>query len=530
MSRPHVLIVGAGGNVGSRLAHLLARSGLFRVSLGARDAQSVLALAEELRGVDPQGEFGFVALDCTRISAERLKEVGCWIVVDCTGAGGDGHASLVQAAISAHCHVIDLEDDRQHLESLSQFDAQARAKGIAVLSGAGTTPALTHAVSNSLAAGWRQIDSVDVALLTGNLSGPGPSRLAALSGRKRAPTQVYIEGNWQASPRRRVREARVEGLGRRRVAIADGADLDLLVARFRPRLRAQVSVEVNAGWSSLLLGQLGRLTAFPDLHRLGQKGGGMVVEVAGLDPRLEPKVARWTLVSQAGDEAYAPAIAAAAAIVALVKGLAKAGVHTAAGVVTLEGVRPWLAGLSLDIRTTGFKREVPLLARAMGAGFGELPESLRNLHRGRPAVLGKGEVAVMGAVSAGGRLLARLCGLPAEGSNVPFRLLVEAREGRESVTRWFGDVPIRTVRSLNERGLVQERAGALRFVLEPRAGPAGLEARAVEARIGPLRLPRLLMPRIVTRTKAEAEKLSVECSVSLPLLGRLFGYRGWLKL
>lgn len=530
MSRPHILIVGAGGTVGSRLARLLARSGLFRVSLGARDGKSVLALGDELRSIDPQGEFGFAAIDRARTSAERLKEIGCWIVVDCAGPSRSQETVLVEAAIAAHCHFIDIEDGRGHLDALRPFDGRARAMGVAVLSGAGTTPALTHAVCNSLAAGWKQVDSIDIALLAGSVSEQGPSRLAMLQGRRKASARVFSEGDWLTSARPMVRKTVLEGFGARRVAILDGTDLDLLAARFRPRLRAQLSTELAPGWPSRLLRRVAPLTPLSRLARLGRRDGGMVVEVAGLDARLEPKVARWTLLSQQGDETYLPAAAAAATIVALVKGLAKAGVHTAAGVVTLEGVRPWLAALDTDIKTAGFKREVPLLSRVLGTAFADLPGVLQKHHRGRPAVLSRGAVAVIGATNPAGRVLARLLGLPAEGSNVPFRVLLEAWQGREHTTRWFGETAMRSARSFLGEGLVEERLGPLRLRLAVVCGPAGLEMTTVGGRLGPLPLPRALLPRLTLTERPEGARLGLDGELRLPLLGRIFGYRGWLAL
>lgn len=530
MSRPHVLIVGAGGTVGSRLARLLARSGLFRVTLGARHGDAVQGLAQDLRGIDPQGEFAFAAIDRAKVSGERLREIGCWIVVDCVGPSDGGDAALVEAAIGAHCHFVDFEDARHHIEGLRTFDERARAMGIAVLSGAGTTPALTHAVCNSLAAGWRQVDSVDITVVSGSNSRPGPSRLARLLDRRRAGTRVFTEGAWVATDRPAAQRMELDGLGRRLVTVLDGTDLDLLVARFRPRLRAQLRGDVATGWPTVLLRRVARWTALPGLSQLAHRDGGMVVEVAGLDPRLEPKVARCTLLSQQGDDAYLPAVAAAATIVALVKGLAKAGVHSAAGVVTLEGVRPWLAGLDIDIKTAGFKREVPLLARAMGAAFGALDDVLQGHHRGRPVVMAQGAAAVMGATNPVGRVLARLLGLPPEGSNVPFRVLIEARQGREHTTRWFGETALRSVRRVAGEGLIEERLGPLRLRLAPVYGSAGLEMTTVGGRLGRLPLPRGLLPRLTLTEQPEPRRLRLDGDLRLPVIGRIFGYRGWLEL
>ena len=58
------------------------------------------------------------------------------------------------------------------------------------------------------------------------------------------------------------------------------------------------------------------------LHGLGSDAGGMVIEVAGVDQRLDAKTARWSLRAQHGDGPYVPVLAAAAVVWGLAMGQA----------------------------------------------------------------------------------------------------------------------------------------------------------------------------------------------------------------
>jgi NAD(P)-dependent dehydrogenase (short-subunit alcohol dehydrogenase family) len=547
MNRPHVLIVGAGGTFGSRLARLLAQRALFRISLGGRHAERVADLAEQLRAIDPQGEFGFAYIDREDVSGDRLREIGCWIVVDCAGPFEPAQTKLIEAAIAARCNYLDLADNRAFVATIRRFDAAARAAGIAVVSGASTTPALTHAVLNSVAAGWRQVDSIDIALVPGNRAPKGRSVVAAILGWVGRPVKVFEEAGWvMARGWSGTRKVSIDGLGTRRAALAEVPDLDLLASRYRPRIRARLDAGMELGLLHRLIGLAGWLvqmrvfrsaTALTEpglfvarmLHRFGTDTGGMVIDIAGLDQRLETRQVRWTLVARQGDGPFVPVIPAAAAVIALAKGQALTGARAAAGLVTLEGIRPWCDGLAIETKTATFKKEVPLYARVMGREFLGLPEVTRRVHRGRPAILAEGEAAVIGPRNPLGRLVARLFGLPKEASKAPVRVLIEAREGREYWTRWFDGQPMRSVMSRAGDGLIEERFGIVAIRLALVARPDGLDMVPMGGRIGPLPLPRFLLPRIKAEERVDGTRHRFDVDVALPLIGRLVAYRGYLE-
>ena len=533
MSRPHILIVGGAGVFGSRLARLLARRKGFRVSLGGRTESRARALQRELRALDEQGEYGFVLIDRDRIGVERLKEIDCDVVVDCSGPFQLSGTQLIEAAIG-----------------IARFDSAARAVAISVISGASSTPGLTHAVLDHITSAWLAVDSVDVAIVPGNRTPKGRSVIEGILSWVGQPVRVFREAGWERG--RGWSDGRwvtIEGLPRRRAMLAEVPDLDLLPARFSPRVRAGF----DAGMELPILNWLIGVAAVPVrwglvksarvfaglgtqialwLDRFGTADGGMLVEAAGQDARGDARVVRWWLRAANGDGPYVPVLPAAALIEALTfGGRLRGGARSAAGVVSLEQIKPWLEGLALETKQVAFRGEKPLYRRVMGEGFERLPEVTRRLHRGRPAVIAEGEAVVAPAENPIARFLARRLGLPLDEGRLPVRVVIESREGREHWTRFFADKPMRSVMSAAPEGLIEERFGpvAIRMRLVPRGD--GLDMQRVSGRIWNLPLPGILLPRITAEERVdEGGRHRFEVDIGLPLFGRLVAYRGYLVL
>jgi hypothetical protein len=546
-----VLIVGAGGLFGSRLARLLARRQGYRLSLGGRDEANVAALQAELVALDPEGIFKFVALDRRNVKADRLLLLGSDLVADCAGPFHDSGTVLIEACIVAGCHYVDLADSRAFVAGIERFDAAARAAGVAVVSGASSTPGLTHAVVDALAPGWTSIDSVDVAIVPGNRTPKGRSVILSILTWVGQKVAVFREAGWQSGrgwgDRRWVK---IEGLGRRRASLADVPDLDLLVGRYAPRVRASFTAGMELPILHWLIGLCGRAvrlrlvrsaTAFAGIgHWVAQRldgygtdKGGMLVEVAGTDETGESKFARWSLCAVEGDGPYVPAIPAAAAIEGLLSGRdIFRGARPAAGFLRLDEIKPWFEGLAITVSGSSFRREKPLYRRVMGAGFDLLPEVTRRVHRGRPAIVATGEAVVIGAENPLGGMIARLFGLPKDSPRVPVRVVIEAREGREHWTRFFDGKPMRSVMSQGRKnGVIEERFGAFTFGMRLVARAEGLDMVRVSGRIGRLPLPAFLLPRIKAEERADGDgRHAFYVEIKLPLIGRLAAYRGWLEV
>jgi saccharopine dehydrogenase-like NADP-dependent oxidoreductase len=227
LPRRHILIVGGTGTFGSRLARLLAKRRKYRITLGGRDGAKSLALQADLRRLDPDGEFGFATLDRNQLNAERLQEIGVEIVVDAAGPFAASGRSVVEAALAAGCSYVDLADNREFVASFARYDIMARKAGVAAVTGASTTPALTHAVLMSLTDGWLDIDSVDATIVPGNRTPKGAAVIASILSWVGQKGPVFAEGQWQHRHGwSGTHTTLIEGVGRRRAALADLPDLD----------------------------------------------------------------------------------------------------------------------------------------------------------------------------------------------------------------------------------------------------------------------------------------------------------------
>ncbi len=547
-ARPHVLIVGGAGTFGSRLARLLAKRRAYRVTLAGRDPAKAVTLQATLRGLDAAGGFDFATLDRDTIDAERLSAIGAMIVVDCAGPFRASGTGLVEAAIEAGCHYVDLADSWQFVATFRRFDAAAKGAKVTLVTGASSTPALSHAVVEHLTAGWMDIDSVDVAIVPGNTTPKGRSVIAAILSWVGRPLKWFAEGRWQVA--RGWGESgwvTIEGLGRRRAALANVPDLELLHSRFRPRVRAGFRAGMELGILHGLIGLAGLAvrmgivksarvfagigtTIAEALDKLGSNEGGMVVEAAGRDARGEAHRARWSLKAVSGDGPFVPAVPAATLVAAITKKRGpEPGAHVAAGLLGLDDIMPWFEGLRITTKRSDFHGEVPLFRKILGPAFDKMPAPTKRLHRGRPAILADGVAEVTGAEHPLGATVARWFGLPEAGAKVPLRVVIEAREGREYWTRYFDGKPMRSVMRQAGAGVVEERFGPVAMRMRLVAHEAGLDMLMRSGRFAWLPLPRFLLPTIRAEERAEETRHLFDVEIRLPFVGRLVAYRGYLR-
>ena len=144
-----VLLVGASGAFGSRLAARLAGMPGLGLVLAAR---SLPALQRLRLSLEP------AAATLSAATFDRARpDLGVFapdIVVDAAGPFQNGDMALAHAAVAAGAHYIDLADTRAYVAAFpAALDAAARAAGVLAVAGASSTPALTHAVLDAMIAG-----------------------------------------------------------------------------------------------------------------------------------------------------------------------------------------------------------------------------------------------------------------------------------------------------------------------------------------------------------------------------------------
>src|SRR5438067_813935 len=145
-----VLILGGYGTFGGRLARLLADEARLTLIVAGRSlarAQSFCA------GLNAAAALVPAAFDRDGDVEQQLRALAPDIVVDATGPfqvyGADPYR-VVRGALALGIHYLDLADGSDFVKGISQFDAQARARGVFVLAGVSSFPVLTAAVVRKL--------------------------------------------------------------------------------------------------------------------------------------------------------------------------------------------------------------------------------------------------------------------------------------------------------------------------------------------------------------------------------------------
>jgi hypothetical protein len=173
----------------------------------------------------------------------------------------------------------------------------------------------------------------------------------------------------------------------------------------------------------------------------------------------------------------------------------------------------------------------PLFRRALGSWFENLPPVIKNGHEVDERLRLVGRASVTGAESLPGRVLARLLGFPPESADVPVAVEMRADRDGEVWVRNFGGCTFRSHLApiRGRRARVSERFGPLTCELELRASADRLEMIVVGGRIGPISLPRSLLPRSHASEGVDAAgRFCFDVPIALPGFGRIVHYRGWL--
>jgi saccharopine dehydrogenase-like NADP-dependent oxidoreductase len=186
-----IMVVGATGVFGSRLVAQLALCGVKTLVLAGRNPAKAEGLLADLtrQGVTAR----FVVFDRERPDYAVLKTLGDGVVVDAAGPFQNSTFALAEAAIAAGVNYIDLADARDFVARIPELDQKAKVAGVAVISGASSTPALSHAALAELTKGWRQIDEILVAIAPGNRAPRGRSVIKAILSGVGAPMTLWRE-------------------------------------------------------------------------------------------------------------------------------------------------------------------------------------------------------------------------------------------------------------------------------------------------------------------------------------------------
>jgi hypothetical protein len=159
-----VLVLGADGVLGARIAAELAKTGASRMLVAGRDLEAARATARSL-GLRARSAL---QLDAAGPGlAEAFGARGVNLVIHAAGPfRGQGHG-VPAAAILAGANYIDLADHLAFIDGIRSLDAPARAARITLVSGASAMSALSAAVVDRYRPAFSRVEAVRAGL------GPG---------------------------------------------------------------------------------------------------------------------------------------------------------------------------------------------------------------------------------------------------------------------------------------------------------------------------------------------------------------------
>ncbi|WP_292062474.1 SDR family oxidoreductase [Brevundimonas sp. UBA7664] len=538
-----VLVIGAGGVFGSRLCEGLLRHG-FEVVVAGRDRARAERVAARLRAAFPDRRIEIATLDTATLTPGDLKATGATIVADAAGPFQGAEPTTARAAIAAGLSYVDLADGRDFVAAFPALDAAARAAGVVALTGCSSTPALSNAVLDRLTEGWREVVSVEAAISPGARAPRGLSVMRAILSWLGRPVRVFEGEAWTVRPGWSGLYRRDFGAaGRRRVSLCETPDLDLFPARFAPRGRALFlaglepwPAHVGAWGLGLavrrfrfdpvpLAGWLIRVSGWASV--VGSDRGAMRVEAWGVDGEGRATRAVWRLVAEPGEGPVTPSLPALSAIRVIAAGRVAPGAGPCVGVLTLEDIVAEMAPHGLATETAVERGAIH--ARAIGPAFDALPAAIRELHETPGRSLWRGEAMTEGASGPLAALVAGIVGFPKAQAACAAEVAIEADGERSVWRRRIGGHRFASVLSHPGGGRVRERFGPVSMDLSLTPEGGRLVYRVEGWRLGPVPLPRALGPSTRAHEEVDAEgRFVFDVEISLPLIGRLVRYRGWL--
>jgi len=358
-----VLLIGAGGVFGARIAGELAHDPRFALTLAGRHPAGLQRLRERLG--DPS--IGVATLDvATTDLAAAMAPRQPQLVIHAAGPFQRQDYRVAEACLACGSDYVDLADGRDFVAGIGRLDARAKAAGRLLVGGASTLPALSSAVVDALLPRFAALESIEHAISPGNRTPRGDATVAAILGYCGRPVRLWRDGRWQHGHGWMSTRRQRFPFGPRWVGLCDVPDLELFPVRYRGvrQVVFRAGLELKClHFGTLVTAWLVRLGVVRDLARYaprlrrlsewfidaGSDIGGMVVELRGRDRQDQPLGLRWSLAAAAGDGPQIPATPAVVLARKLADGaLPVRGAMPCVGLFTLDEALSALAGFAVE--------------------------------------------------------------------------------------------------------------------------------------------------------------------------------------
>ena len=359
-----VLVLGGYGFFGARIAAGLAPNPLIRLLIAGRNHSRAKSLAQALQLPDDHA----IQLDAaSRDFASSLRSLGVNTLIHTAGPFQGQDYKVASDAVEANANYIDLADGRSFVSGIDTLDDSARSKGVVVVSGASSVPALSSAVVGKYSSAFQRLESIRVGIGSGARA-PGLATVRGIFGYCGKEIRRFEGGAWVKTYGwlDLTRFEFPEPVGRRWLGSCDVPDLEL----FPRRYGSVKTVTFHAGFASDLghlfvwmMAGLVKAGAIPSMAPLARPlnqlsrwlepivsdKGAMFVELEGVGQNGRTVKRRWCIVADRNHGPHIPCGAAIALAGKLAGGTEfRKGAQPCMGLLTVE---EYLAPLrTLDIR------------------------------------------------------------------------------------------------------------------------------------------------------------------------------------
>ena len=360
-----ILVLGGYGHFGGRICRALADDATLIVAgrVGSTADNFARALGAAHEGV---------ALDYTAADlAGRLRALRIAAVIHTCGPFQGQSYHVAQACIAAGAHYIDLADGRAFVTGIGELDVVARNRGVLVVSGASTLPALSSAVIDEHRGHFSRLDTIDISIAPGQQTPRGVATLEAVLSYCGKPFPAWEQGRWQpVHGWQGMHRFNYPEFGGRWLARCDVPDLQLFPARYAgvKRVRFDAALELAlAQWAFWLLAGMVRMGLIVNASRfarimqtwgrhfdwMGSDTGGMHVGLSGADHGGSSARVDWHLVARRGHGPEIPCIPAIVLARKLAGGIFSVrGAMPCMGLMTLAEFAAAVAHLDIAWRTS----------------------------------------------------------------------------------------------------------------------------------------------------------------------------------
>lgn len=550
-----LLIVGGYGVFGGRIVELLESEARLTILVAGRSVAKAATFCASRGNVKAKLEPAMFDRDGDL--GAQLKRLAPDVVIDASGPFQDygaGAYRLVEAAIDAGVHYLDLADGSDFVAGVRAYDARAKAAGVYALSGVSSFPVLTAAVVRVLAQDMTRVTEIAGGIAPSPFAGIGENVIRAIASYAGQPVarlgpNVKVLGR----PFTQHRRTTISPPGRTPLrntlfSLVDVPDLRVLSELWPEARRVWMGagpvpevlhrVLIFCAWL-VRFGLVRTLAPLaPLMHwamnrlRWGEHRGGMFVEVKGVDAGGRARVRSWHLLAEGSDGPLIPSMAVQAIVQKQLDGDAPAaGARACVRELELGDYERLFASRMIY---SGFRdapaTDAPLYQRVLGDGWSSLPDSVRAMHDGARVAEG------VARVERGSNPIARLAGVlmsfPPARTETPVRVDFDVNAREEVWTRTFGAHHFKSTQHEGKgrwERLLVERFGALEFAMALVCDGERLRLVLRAWRAFGVPLPLWLGPRSDAH---EAEEGGVFCffvEISHPLVGLIVRYRGWLK-